>query len=89
MEKEKADKKALLISSHAQRDKARRAIWAAATPLAFALPEGYCPPHTHTSPQGGNMKPQRQQRPFGMIWPQSTITYSSAVGGGAFLASAQ
>jgi len=89
MEKEKADKKALLISSHVQRDKARWAFWTAATPLASALPEGYCPPHTHTSPQGGNMKPQRQQRPFEMTWPQSTITQSSAVGGGAFFASAQ
>jgi hypothetical protein len=89
MEEEKAEKRALLISSHAQRDKARWAIWAAATPLASALPEGYCLPQTHTSPQGGNMKPQRQQRPFEMPWPQSTITHSSAVGGGAFFASAQ
>ena len=35
------------------------------------------------------MKQQRQQRPFEMTWPQSTITHSSAVGGGAFFASAQ
>lgn len=45
----------------------------------------YSPLTVNTSPQGGNMRRQRQQWLSRMNRQQSTITHSNAMGGGAFL----